>query len=173
MRMSFEAFMVLYGARLDAYAKRYLTAFHLPGHLLEDLQQAARLAVWRSLPSWREYEGGKSAFNWCAMAMRRAMEETMRRHHGIKIRSAQAIPFETLELVDDMAVDRNYVAAAENMDLKRLLLADKKPAHIVRFIATALSPASGADIARSAGISRQAVCLSVAQTRKRLRSAMA
>lgn len=172
MSMTFDEFMSKYRQRLDSYVSRFCKAFRLPGDLRDDLYQAAQIGVLLQIPSWRDYIGGKSAFNWCATAIRREMEQTVRRHHGLKIRSMDPIPRDSLEFEETMAVDRGYCTIDETLDLKRALTADRKPAHIVRFIATALSPASGADIARFHGISRQAVCMSVSQTRKRLRLAM-
>lgn len=170
--MTFDEFLALYSQRLNSYVFRYRKQFRLPIHLQEDLRQGAQIAVWRQIGSWRAYEGGRSPFNWVAPHIRRAMEEIMRRHYGLKIRSAQSLPLQSLEYDDSMVRDETYKAAEETLDLRRILTADKKPAHVVRFIATALSPASGADIARKYGISRQAVCMSVSQTRKRLRLAM-
>ncbi len=176
--MEFEAFLKLYDLRVKSYVSKFRKAWRLPHDLQQDLYQVSLLAVWKNLPYWKselsEGREGLSAFNWCAGPMRRAMEAAMKSHHGLKpfsgaIRDDSIPTF--VELENTHTTDNSMTHLEDTIDLKRLLQADPKPSHVVRFIATALSPASGADIARAHGISRQAVCISVSKTRKRLRSA--
>lgn len=170
--MDFNSFLEKYGSRINAYVSRFRKAWRLPTDFEDDLRQAAHIGAWGALPYWREGIGHKSAFNWCAGPMRRNMERALRSHHGYKPCGSEAIREVCSEYVEGEYQADMGLGAEETIDLKRILMADRKPAHVVRFIATALSPASGADIARASGISRQAVCISVRQTRKRLRMAM-
>lgn len=170
--MDFEGFIRLYGRRLESYVSKFRRAWKLPADYQDDLRQAAYLGALGALPYWKDIPGGKSAFNWCAGPMRSHMERALRSFHGLKPCGTGPINgFATEYIEGDYSADVG-LGAEETIDLKRILLADRKPAHVVRFIATALSPASGADIARASGISRQAVCISVSQTKKRLRMAM-
>lgn len=170
--LEFEAFLKIYAARTKSYISKFRRAFGLPLDFEQDLTQAAHIAIWKNLPYWREFEGNKSVFNWVCGPMRRAMEKTMRGYRGAKPCGKKPLLNLESEYIEGMHLGDCGLDIESTIDLKRILLADKKPQHVVRFIATALSPASGADIARANGISRQAVCMSVSRTRKRLRMAM-
>lgn len=170
--LEFESFLSLYASRIKSYVSRFRRAFRLPLDIEADLLQAAHIAIWKNLPYWREFEGNKSAFNWCAGPIRAAMEKTVRAHLGAKPCGKARIPIPTAEYIEGAHESDPGIAIEDYIDLKSVLTTDPKPQHVVRFIATALSPASGADIARSYGISRQAVCISVSKTRNRLRLAM-
>lgn len=170
--MDFEQFYSSHKKRLVSYVSRFRHAWRLPDDIQDDLMQSALLAVWQTIPSWRSYDGGMSAFNWCAGPMRQAMERSMRLYHGVKPRGKSPIPLAAVEYIEGSHANETGPSIEETIDLKRILTADKKPQHVVRLIAVALSPASGGDVARASGISRQAVFISNSQTKKRLRLAL-
>lgn len=170
--MTFDEFYRIYAGRIDAYVKRYSRAVRAPDGLDDDLRQACYLAAFRVLPYWKDMKGGLSAFNWCAAPMKAAMEKTLRSSLGYKPSGKAPLKRITGEYIEGCHEANNGLSFEETYDLKRILSADKKPQHVLRFIALALSPRSGAELARDSGISRQAIFLANAKTRKRLRMAM-
>jgi DNA-directed RNA polymerase specialized sigma24 family protein len=142
--------------------------------MLPDLEQAALIGALKALPYWRA-DGGKSVFNWCAGPMKREMMKVVRSHFGYRPCGSDEIrdvcdSFDDSEGVEEVP---GYLTLdlEERIDLKRILANDPKPQHVLRFIASTLSPSSGADLARGENISRQAICSSNRRTRQRLREA--
>jgi DNA-directed RNA polymerase specialized sigma24 family protein len=170
--MTFEEFVQSEGVRLESYVLRFGRRFSASASLLADMRQEAHLAAFRALPYWKPKSGNKSAFNWCAGPMRRAMEKALRRELGLRPCSTGPIRDMRREYDDARFLGPTLPDMESRLDLQRALVNDRKPAQIMRLIMTALSPMSGADLARDEGISRQAVNLSARRARSRLRLAL-
>lgn len=190
--VNFEQFLAAEGRRLENYIQRFAWSFGLSGSILHDLRQEAHLAAFRALPYWRAAtsldpaiwadEGAtqatdrdlrKSVFNWCAGPMRRAMERTVKREFGQRPYGKAAIR-DFRRAFDDTRMAAPIGPPIEDaIDLRRALAADRKPKQLLRFVAAALSPMAGAELAKAEGISRQAVNLSARRAKARLRVALA
>jgi DNA-directed RNA polymerase specialized sigma24 family protein len=173
--MTFDQFVKTYDSRLESYIRRYARTFGIRGDGLHDLRQEAHLAAFRALSYWREGDGHKSAFNWCAGPMRRAMEKAVRREFGL--RPCTNEPIRNLRAdFDDCRVrytETDRTPDLENIiDLKTALVKDRKPQQIVRLIMSALSPDSEVDFAARHGISRQSMWASNDRAKARLRRAL-
>lgn len=185
--MKIEQFLAENRSRLTAYAATYCRRFRLPVDMEGDLFNAAVIGAMGALPYWKESLGAdgakarssKSVFNWCAGPMRREMERAMRSHLGYKPNSkgeiARVCDAFHDDLGDGVQLSAMTVEAkmADVCELRRLLRTTPRTPHLVRFLAVALSPAGGADLARAQGVSRQAICVSVKQARRDLKAALA
>lgn len=176
--MEFAEFLKTEGNRLEAYISRFARQFGLSDDSKGDLRQEAHLAAFRALQYWRPGNGAdesfprKSAFNWCAGPMRRAMETAIKREFGQLPYGREKICDKRAEFNEAHYSVRPAYTIEESIDLRRAIVNDRKPQQIVRLIMTALSPASGADIARDARISRQAISVSNRKAKARLRAAL-
>lgn len=164
--MKIEIFLQLYESRLDAYVSRFIRSYRLQNDMFADLRQTALLSALTSLSYWRA-NAGRNAFNFCAPAMLKAMRRLVRselRSIGKRV------------CLSDAPVSRckrsETCMGADILDLRRVLYSDPKPQQLVRFIATALSPASGGDLARADGLSRQAFYKRQKGSRERLLSSL-
>jgi DNA-directed RNA polymerase specialized sigma24 family protein len=174
--MDFDAFMASNASRLESYIRRFARAFRLSGESLSDLRQEAHFAAYRALPYWRAIPGGKSAFNWCAGPMRRAMEKAVRREYGQKPCSSDAIRDRRAPYDDSKTGERLLGLSAgldEIIDLKAALASDHNPGQIQRLLMSAFSPASGGALAKASGISRQSMWASNHRAKVRLMARMA
>lgn len=170
--MNFATFMAENGKRVESYVIRFGKAFGVNGDILHDLRQEAHLAAYRALFYWREGSGHKSAFNWCAGPMRRAMEKSLRREYGLRPCGTEPIENRRDAYDDTRRYDENPTDLASTLDLRRILAQDPKPAQIMRLIMSALSPASPETFAASAGVSRQSVWASNLKAKARIRRAL-
>lgn len=174
--MDFSHFLAIHASRLESYIRRFARAFRISGESLADLRQEAHLAAFRALPYWRDISGGKSAFNWCAGPMRRAMEKSIRREYGMKPCSTDTIYDRRVPYDDSKTGEKLGVATAgtdDILDLKAALASDHNPAQIRRLLMSAFSPASGGALARASGISRQSMWASNHRAKVRLMARMA
>jgi RNA polymerase sigma factor (sigma-70 family) len=139
---------------------------HVDRNLILDLEQSAWLAVVQELPYWSP-SGGKSAFNWCAGPMKRAMLRCYRSSKGCQPYGKSPIPKTTVYDSKDNPVQPADIA--ERIDLHRALALDPKPQQIMRLIMVALSVTTGADIAKSVGLSKMTICEHLNKAKSRLR----
>lgn len=170
--MNFATFMAENGNRVEAYIFRFGRTFGVSDDSLHDLRQEAHLAAFRALFYWREGAGHKSAFNWCAGPMRRAMAKSIRREYGLRPCGSEPIRDRRDTFDDSRRYGERVPDLESTLDLRRILAQDPKPAQVMRLIMSALSPASPEKFASDVGISRQSIWASNTKTKARLRLAM-
>lgn len=149
-------FEKLYGQRLREYARRWAGEWKLPACMREDLYQVCWLVIPRQLAKW-DPQGGMSAFNWCASAMKREITAEFRRYHynrgyGWRYKiSVFQYPIEDREAVAE------YVDLDLRIDVNTILAKQPQTRNLARYIRNVAGDASGTDMAAESGQTRQAV----------------
>lgn len=164
-------FEKVYGARLYRYAHFWAKEWKLPAYMRKDLYQAAWLVIGRQLATW-EPDGGMSAFNWCASAIKREMTAEFRRYHHNRAYGWR-IEIEPFQFPID---EREAVAERVDLDLRldvnKIVAKQAQTRNLARFLRSAAGDANGTELAHESGQTRQAVNCSLRKMSKALGKAL-
>jgi DNA-directed RNA polymerase specialized sigma24 family protein len=170
--VEFGQFRRIWGKKLLYYVGRYSARIGAGPEARRDLEQTAWVAAWVSLKGWKA-DGGRNPFQWVAPSVRTAMWREWRKMNGQRGRGSVWVSPARFEPVGAATlVDEGYERVADVLDLRRVCSTYPRPQALVRFVMLALSPASGADLGRTVGVSRRYISAQRRTVRAELAGAM-